>query len=224
MDSVPGSTCSPAFVIAEALPARRRTASGPGVLGQPVCPVPAFGTWARTGYLRFPGVPSHTSARLSDPGRTGRTSPFAVRPMLPPGPTRRRLQHEHDIGAQPRASVSAAYASRAALPPPMQGSLPAGGLRLCREGVDYAVGCCWQHHVVRLDARQFLEDGARRVAETGTALPHLQTLPQHEGEEADEDVSLHAVLALMPDRPDGQLLLLDAERRLRLSELDVRLP
>ena len=32
--------------------------------------------------------------------------------------------------------MSAAYASREALPPPMQGSLPAGGLRLCREGVE----------------------------------------------------------------------------------------
>jgi len=60
----------------------------------------------------------------------------AVLPVLPPGPTPRRLQREHDIGAQPRALVSAAYASRASLPPPMQGSLPAGGLRLCREGVE----------------------------------------------------------------------------------------
>ncbi len=126
----------PAFVIAEALPARRRTASGPGVLGQPVCPDPAIRTWARTGSLRFPGAPSHTFARFSDPGRTGRTSPEAVLPMLPPGPTRRRLQHGHDIGAQPRATVPAAYASRAASPPPTQGSLPAGGLRLCREGVE----------------------------------------------------------------------------------------
>src|SRR2546426_3952192 len=32
--------------------------------------------------------------------------------------------------------MPAAYASRTALPPPMQGSLPAGGLRLCREGVE----------------------------------------------------------------------------------------
>ena len=32
--------------------------------------------------------------------------------------------------------MSAAYASRAASPPPMQGSLRAGGLRLCREGVE----------------------------------------------------------------------------------------
>ena len=61
---------------------------------------------------------------------------MAVLPVLPPGPTHRRLQREHDIGAQPRALVSAAYASRAPLPTPMQGSLPAGGLRLCREGVE----------------------------------------------------------------------------------------
>ena len=39
-------------------------------------------------------------------------------------------------GLNPGALISAAYASRAALPPPMQGSLPAGGLRLCREGVE----------------------------------------------------------------------------------------
>jgi hypothetical protein len=136
MTSVPGSTRSSVFVLAEALPERRRTVSGPGGFGQPVSPPPAVRVWARAGSLRFPGVPSHTSARLSDPGRTSRTSPFAVLPMLPPGPTRRRLQRAHDFGAQPRASVSAAYASRATLPPPMQGSLPAGGLRLYREGVE----------------------------------------------------------------------------------------
>src|SRR5664279_819816 len=46
---------------------------------------PAICTWARTGYPRFPGVPSHTFARFPDPGRTDRTSPFAVPSMLPPG-------------------------------------------------------------------------------------------------------------------------------------------
>jgi hypothetical protein len=117
-------------------PGAAGTAFGPGLFGPPVCPSPAICTWARTGSLRFPGGPSHTSARLSDPGRIGRTSPVAVLSMLPPVPTRRRLQREHDIGAQPRALVSAAYASRAASPPPMQGSLPAGGLHLCREGVE----------------------------------------------------------------------------------------
>ena len=34
------------------------------------------------------------------------------------------------------ASASAVYASRTTLPAPMQDSLPAGGLRLCREGVE----------------------------------------------------------------------------------------
>ena len=34
------------------------------------------------------------------------------------------------------ASASAVYASRTTLPSPMQDSLPAGGLRLCREGVE----------------------------------------------------------------------------------------
>jgi hypothetical protein len=39
MASVAGSTCSSVFVFAAALPGRRRTASGPGRLGQPVCPL-----------------------------------------------------------------------------------------------------------------------------------------------------------------------------------------
>src|SRR3954454_6995666 len=46
-----------------------------------------------------------------------------------PGTNTPKAPAKHDLGAQPRALVSAAYASRAALPPPMQGSLPAGGLR-----------------------------------------------------------------------------------------------
>jgi transposase len=32
--------------------------------------------------------------------------------------------------------MPAAYASQTTLPPPVQGSLPAGGLRLCREGIE----------------------------------------------------------------------------------------
>jgi hypothetical protein len=117
-------------------PGAAGTASRPGLFGPPVCPAPAICMWARTGSLRFPGGPSHTSARLSDPGRIDRPSPVAVLSMLPPVPTRRRLQREPNLGAQPRALISAAYASRAALPLPMQGSLPAGGLRLYREGVE----------------------------------------------------------------------------------------
>ena len=53
-----------------------------------------------------------------------------------PGPNTPKAPAGHDIEAQPRALVSAAYASRGTLPPPMQGSLPAGGLRLYRKGVE----------------------------------------------------------------------------------------
>jgi hypothetical protein len=50
----------------------------------------------------------------------------------------------------------------------------------------------WQHDVVRLNACEFFEHGARGVSETRAALPHLKALPQHESEEADQDMSLHA--------------------------------
>ena len=66
--------------------------------------------------------------------------------------------------------------------------------------------------------------GARRVSETGALLPHLEALPQHEGEEAHEDVGLNAILALMPDRAHVQLILLDTESGFGLGELDVGLP
>ena len=92
---------------------------------------------------------------------------------------------------------------------------PQADLAVCRAG---------QHNVVRVDACQFLENGARRVTETGALLPHLQALPQYEGEEADEDVGLNAIFALVPDRTQIQLILLDAEGDLGLRELDVRLP
>src|SRR5258708_39559346 len=86
------------------------------------------------------------------------------------------------------------------------------------------MGCRRQDDVVRLNAREFFEDRARGVSETGAALPHLEALPQDEGEKADEDVSLNTVLALVPDRSDLQLVLLDAESGFGLGELDVRFP
>jgi hypothetical protein len=74
-----------------------------------------------------------------------------------------------------------------------------------------SVRCSRQHHIVRLDARQLLENGARRVAEAGALLPHLKALPQYEGEKAHHDMSLNAVLALVPDRANIELTLLDFE-------------
>ncbi len=72
--------------------------------------------------------------------------------------------------------------------------------------------------VVGLNARQLFEDGARRVAEACTLLPHLEAFPQHEGEEANENVSLNPVLALVPNGTNVELILLDTESGLGLSE------
>ena len=89
---------------------------------------------------------------------------------------------------------------------------------------DLAMHCGGQHHVVRLEACKFFENGTRGVAEASTALPHLQALPQHEGQKADENMCLHAILALVPDRTQIQLIFLDAEGGLGLGQLDVSLP
>ena len=82
----------------------------------------------------------------------------------------------------------------------------------------------WAERRRAIGCGEFLEHGARGVAKAGALLPHLEALPQHEGEEADQDVGLHAIGALMPDRSHAQLILLDAEGGLGLGELDVGLP
>ncbi len=58
------------------------------------------------------------------------------------------------------------------------------------------------------------------------ALLHIwpKRLPQHVGQEADQDVGLDPLFLLMPDRSDPQVALLDAEGGFRLGQLDVRLP
>jgi hypothetical protein len=110
--------------------------SGPGALGQPVCPSPAVRTWTRTGSLRFPDVPSHTFARLSDPGRTGRTSPLAVLPMLPPGPTRRRLQRTVISGLNPGLRYPLPTLHERRHRHPCKARFRLAGCSLCREGVE----------------------------------------------------------------------------------------
>ena len=82
----------------------------------------------------------------------------------------------------------------------------------------------WQDDVLGLNAFELFQDDARGIAETCAALPHLESLPQHEGQKADEDMSLYAILALMPDRTEVELVLLDTKSGFGLSELDVGLP
>src|SRR5258708_4817087 len=73
-----------------------------------------------------------------------------------------------------------------------------------------AVRCGRQDDVLGLNARELFQDGARGIAEPCALLPHLEALPQHEGKKADEDMSLHTILALVPDRTDIELIFLDA--------------
>ena len=126
------------FVFACALPTPCRPDAGPGSgLFTLAVPLQRSRPRARTGSPRFPGSPSRDSAPVHDPGR-----PFA--------PRRWRCcrccpQIDHTEGvviatieAYRDASSPAVYASRRALPHAMQDSLPAGGLRLCRAGVEPA--------------------------------------------------------------------------------------
>ena len=89
---------------------------------------------------------------------------------------------------------------------------------------DLIVGSCRQHDVVRLNSCELFEYRAWEVAKPGALLPHLQALPQHESEEAHEDVGLDALRALVPDRAYVHLIFLDPKSRFGLGELDVALP
>ena len=102
MVSVPSAMYCSGFVVAEALPVRRSTAARPGEFGQPVLPLSGQFTHGHaldlSGFLAIRPIPLPCS---QTPAGAGRTSPFAVLTMLPPVPTLRRLQREHDFEAHP---------------------------------------------------------------------------------------------------------------------------
>jgi len=99
-------------------------------------PSPAACTWARTGSLRFPGAPSHTFARISDPGRTSRSSPLSVLPMPPPGPIRRRLQQSMISGLNPGLWCLLPTLHERRCHHPCKACFRLAGCGLCREGVE----------------------------------------------------------------------------------------
>src|SRR5205807_4616349 len=70
----------------------------------------------------------------------------------------------------------------------------------------------------------FFEKRARAVSEIGADHPLLEGLPQYIGEEANKDVRLYPSGLVVPDRADGQITLVNAERRFGLGELDVGFP
>jgi hypothetical protein len=71
-----------------------------------------------------------------------------------------------------------------------------------------------QHDVGALNALEFVKDRPWARAEACAALPLLERLPQHVGEEAHEDVGLDAIGALVPHRANAELALLDPARGL----------
>ena len=93
---------------------------------------------ARAGSPRFPGDPSRDFAPVHDPGddplrlATDGASGAAPGHLTPKASSLYRFRGYRD------ASSPAVYASRRASPHAMQDSLPAGGLRLCRAGVEPA--------------------------------------------------------------------------------------
>ena len=128
MDSVPGSACSSAFVFAMALPERRRSVSGLGnfVSRSPLSGDLHVGTHGIS-QVSWRSIPHLCPALRPRPDRQALALCGPV--DAAPGTNTPKAPAKHDLGAQPRALVSAAYASRMVLPPPMQGSLPAGGLQ-----------------------------------------------------------------------------------------------
>jgi len=133
--SLPPPTATSCFVSAAALPQARRRSCRPGPWCRlPVVPVPL--TWTRMGPLRSSGDPSRAFAPFQDPGRANVSSPVPDTLMLPPLPIQRRPRRYLISGLTCSFSTRSPYASGVALPPHPQGSLPAGGLRLCREGFE----------------------------------------------------------------------------------------
>ena len=108
--------------------------AGPGLWCRlPVVPVSL--TWTRMGPLRSSGDPSRAFAAFQDPGRANVSSPVSDTLMLPPLPIRRRPRR-YLISGLTRSFSTRYRTLQTGVAARLQGSLPAGGLRLCREGFE----------------------------------------------------------------------------------------
>ena len=111
----------------DSAPASVEDRHGPGQLVSRLPTCRRAVAWTRVGSHRFAGDPSRALAPVQDPGRIDETSPWRSRRCCPRA-THGEGSSDNNFEAYAAASASAAYASRAALPPPLQGSLPAGWL------------------------------------------------------------------------------------------------
>ena len=85
---------------------------------------------------------------------------------------------------------------------------------------DRDAGACGQHDIDQGDLLEFGEDFAGFVAKAGMLAPQAEGFPEHIGKKADQDVSLYAVLLLVPDGPHGQVALVESKRFLGFRQLD----
>jgi hypothetical protein len=106
------------------------------VLMVPATPISGSRAWTRMGSLRSSGDPSRAFAPFHDPGRTDVPSPWRSRRCCP------RFAHSEGFGRwlisglTPAASAPAVLRFVFRVAAHTQGSLPAGRLGLCREGVE----------------------------------------------------------------------------------------
>src|SRR5258708_7059528 len=71
---------------------------------------------------------------------------------------------------------------------------------------------------------ELIQHAARFVSQSRLTAELPEGLPQDVPQEADENVGEHAVLFLVPDRPDTQISFVNLERGFRLRQLHVRFP
>ena len=102
-------------------------------------PSPLQRSWprARAGSPRFPDDPFRDSAPVHDPDDPSRLAASGASGAAPGWLTSKASSFYGFRGCRD-ASSPTVYASRCALPHAMQDSFPAGGLRLCRAGIEPA--------------------------------------------------------------------------------------
>jgi len=82
----------------------------------------------------------------------------------------------------------------------------------------------WQRHIHHGDLRQLAVDFPCFVAQAGLAALRFQRFPYPIGQEANQNMSLHPLRLLVPDRAQLQIGLLDVEGVFGFGRLDVGPP
>jgi len=129
-----GPRDSPSFVSAVALPEVRRSLPGQGSCSAG-CPSPACSRVDARGISQVFRRSIPCLCSVPGPRSNRRALAIAVTSMLPPLSGRRRLRRWL-ISGLPRSSAPAAIRFTLRVAAHVQGSLPAGRLSLCREGVE----------------------------------------------------------------------------------------